>query len=294
MSLVLTATADAFKSDIEHRLVQFVNELSDPGELREAMTYALTAGGKRVRPLLAFGAAEACGQMGESLIHIGCALEMVHTYSLVHDDLPSMDNDSLRRGKPTLHIAYSEATAVLAGDALQAMAFEVLAISPTAAPIVLKCQRYLSEAIGARGMVAGQMQDVALVGNQTDLQSLQTMHSRKTGALIRASVLMGAATASRIDLMHLQALDQFSTNIGMAFQIRDDIIDCVSSTETLGKTSGSDAAADKPNYVSLLGLDGAQQQLQQHYQIARDSLDVFGDRCVTLRSLAEFIVQRMH
>jgi geranylgeranyl pyrophosphate synthase len=143
-------------------------------------------------------------------------------------------------------------------------------------------------------MVAGQMQDVALVGYQTDLQSLQTMHSRKTGALIRASVLMGAATASRIDLMHLQALDQFSTNIGMAFQIRDDIIDCVSSTETLGKTSGSDAAADKPNYVSLLGLDGAQQQLQQHYQIARDSLDVFGDRCVTLRSLAEFIVQRMH
>lgn len=294
MELTLPEGALAFREQCDLRTLRFVEELSPPGRLREAMTYALSAGGKRMRPLLAYGAAQALSIENETLLHVGCALEMAHTYSLVHDDLPAMDDDQLRRGKPTTHIAFDEATAILAGDALQALAFQVVAEAPGSPSSVLRCLRYLAEAVGAKGMVAGQMQDIEMVGKLPRPDELKQMHSRKTGALIRASVLMGASCQASPGISDLQALDQFSSSLGIAFQIRDDMLDSLSSTEVLGKTSGSDLANDKPNYVAVLGMEGAEKALSEEYDRALAGLERFADKAETLRALAGFVVERLH
>lgn len=294
MSLPLPEGALAFRESCDKRIIQLVEELTHEGRLRDAMKHALLAGGKRVRPLLAFGAAEAVGKPGETLMHVACALEMMHTYSLVHDDLPSMDDDQLRRGQPTTHVAFDEATAILAGDALQAMAFQVIAEAPGPAANLLRCQRYLADAVGAKGMVGGQIQDIQMVGSQPAQPELQQMHSRKTGALIRASVLMGACCSTHPTISQLGSLDQYASALGIAFQIRDDMLDSLSSTEVLGKTSGSDIAHDKPNYVAILGMEGAEEALQQQYQQAIAGLECFAGKAATLEALATFIVQRMH
>ncbi len=294
MSFSLPEGAQDFRDSCELRTLQLIDELTHEGRLRDSMKYAVSAGGKRVRPLLAYGAAEAVGETGETLLHVACALEMMHTYSLIHDDLPSMDNDELRRGKPTTHVAFDEATAILAGDALQALAFQVIAEAPGQSPRLLRCQRYLAEAAGARGMVGGQAQDIEMVGSQPSQAELQQMHSRKTGALIRASVMMGAVSSGNPSISQLHGLDQYASALGVAFQIRDDMLDSLSSTEVLGKTSGSDIANDKPNYVAILGMDGAQTALAEQHQLALDGLECFSGEAATLQYLAEFIVQRMH
>ena len=280
--------------DVEQLLEQCLNTYIDKGRLRDAASYALLSGGKRVRPLLAYGAADACGNRSEFLVHAATAVEMIHAYSLVHDDLPSMDDDDLRRGKPTLHIAFDEATAVLAGDALQTMAFEVLANAPGTDQQRLRALTCLTAAAGGRGMVSGQMIDIQQVGSEINLEQLQQMHRRKTGALIGASVSLGGISAAGATMAQLSALDEYARAVGLAFQIRDDVIDQISTTEILGKTQGADSALNKPNYIDLLGLEAAQEQLKQLHETALSALQSFGRDAEILCLIADFVVQRMH
>lgn len=294
MDSKLSAVADPICREVENLLGQFVELYIDEGRLREAASYALMSGGKRVRPLLAYGAAEACGEPSEFLLHAAAALEMVHAYSLVHDDLPCMDDDDLRRGKPTLHIAFDEATAVLAGDALQCMAFEVLANAPGTDEQRTRALVTLSKAAGGRGMVSGQMIDIEQVGKRVNLQQLQEMHLRKTGALISASVNLGAISVPDSTPDQRSALDSYSSALGLAFQVRDDVIDQISTTDVLGKTQGADQALNKPNYVELLGLEGAQEQLVKLHTEAIGALQPLGERAEILRLIADFVVQRLH
>jgi farnesyl diphosphate synthase/geranylgeranyl diphosphate synthase type II len=223
--------------------------------LHAAMQYSVLNGGKRIRPLLVLAAAEACGGINEHSLRAAAAVEYVHAYSLIHDDLPAMDDDALRRGLPTCHIAFDEATAILAGDALQCAAFECLSEEPETLPLVA----ILAKAAGSQGMVLGQAIDLAAVDQQLTLAELSRMHQYKTGALITASVQMGAATAGA-NQSQQAALLEYAAAIGLAFQIHDDILDVVADTQTLGKQQGSDAANNKPTYVSLLGLAAAEQK----------------------------------
>jgi farnesyl diphosphate synthase/geranylgeranyl diphosphate synthase type II len=265
-------------------------------QLREAMAYSLLNGGKRLRPLLVLAAAQACGGINDATWAAVVAVEYIHTYSLIHDDLPAMDNDDLRRGKPTCHKAFNEAIAILAGDALQCAAFECLAKSPQTLVMVGP----LAAAAGAGGMVAGQAIDLAAVDNQLSLMQLRHMHKHKTGALIRASVQLGAISASAVstaaqpvgaDQTLLVALTRYADAIGLAFQIQDDILDVTADTDTLGKQQGADAANNKPTYVSLLGLEQAQQQARQLYVEAIEALKIFEDSAL-LSALADYIVAR--
>ncbi|MBX6393312.1 MAG: polyprenyl synthetase family protein, partial [Burkholderiales bacterium] len=231
-----------------------------PARLHEAMRYAVLGGGKRVRPLLVYAAGEAAGAARERLAAAACAVEFIHAYSLVHDDLPCMDNDVLRRGRPTVHVQYDEATAMLAGDALQSLAFEVLArhrIADDPADQV-EMLRLLAQAAGSPGMAGGQAIDLESVGKSLSLPELELMHIMKTGALIRASVLLGARCGTLAN-GELEALDRYAKCIGLAFQVVDDILDAEAPTETLGKTAGKDAAQGKPTYVSLLGIAQARE-----------------------------------
>ena len=264
-----------------------------PQRLHDAMRYAVLGGGKRVRPLLAFAAGEVCGAAVERVQHAAAAVELIHAYSLVHDDMPTMDNDALRRGKPTVHVEFDEATALLAGDALQSLAFDILASTPLAddAASQLKMVQLLAQAAGSRGMAGGQAIDLASVGKPLDLTELEFMHIHKTGALIRASVLLGAQCGSIPDATRT-ALDHYAKCIGLAFQVVDDVLDAETPTATLGKTAGKDAANNKPTYVSLLGAARARELAQELRADAHAALAGLGAPAARLRQLADFVVER--
>jgi farnesyl diphosphate synthase len=265
----------------------------EPARLHEAMRYTVLGGGKRVRPLLVFAAGGLVKADLESLARAAAAVEMIHAYSLVHDDMPCMDDDALRRGKPTVHVAYDEATALLVGDALQAQAFAVLADDPAVAPARLVAMlRVLAHAAGPAGMCGGQAIDLASVGVSLTLDELERMHQLKTGALLRASVLLGALAGRDVDAVELEALDTYSNAIGLAFQVVDDVLDATADSATLGKTAGKDAAANKPTYVSILGLDESKLLAEKLRRAAHDALAPFGEKALRLRELADFIVQR--
>jgi farnesyl diphosphate synthase len=257
------------------------------------MRYTVLGGGKRVRPLLAFASGELFGADADAVARAACAAEMIHAYSLVHDDMPCMDDDALRRGKPTVHVAYDEATALLVGDALQAQAFEVLAGSTGVAPARLVTMlRLLAEAAGAGGMCGGQAIDLDSVGLSLSLEQLERMHQLKTGAMLRVSVLLGALAGRELDAAELRALTEYARAIGLAFQVVDDVLDATEDSATLGKTAGKDAAANKPTYVSILGLAPSKALAEQLRRQAHEALAPFGEQALRLRELADLIVQR--
>ncbi len=265
-----------------------------PQRLHEAMRYVVLDGGKRVRPLLAFAAGELAGAEDARVEVAAAAVELIHAYSLVHDDMPCMDDDVLRRGKPTCHVQYDEATALLVGDSLQTLAFQLLAEHRLNDDAVrqLEMIRLLATASGSRGMAGGQAIDLASVGKSLALPELEFMHIHKTGALIRAAILLGAHCGSRLEAAQLDRLDHFGKLIGLAFQVVDDVLDCEADTATLGKTAGKDADNGKPTYVSLLGIQGARDMAQRLHREALESLAEFGDAAQRLRELADFIVLR--
>jgi len=265
-----------------------------PQRLHEAMRYAVLDGGKRVRPLLAFAAGELAGAEQGRADVAAAAVELIHAYSLVHDDMPCMDDDVLRRGKPTCHVQYDEATALLVGDSLQTLAFQLLAEHRLNddATRQLEMIKLLAAASGSRGMAGGQAIDLSSVGKSLTLPELEFMHIHKTGALIRASILLGAYCGSNFNAGQFAKLDHFGKLIGLAFQVVDDVLDCEADTATLGKTAGKDADNDKPTYVSLLGIQGARDMAQRLHREALETLAEFGDSAQRLRELADFIVLR--
>jgi farnesyl diphosphate synthase len=271
-----------------------------PARLGETMRYAVLDGGKRLRPLLALATAEAVSgelpPIGSAAWRAACALELIHAYSLVHDDLPCMDNDVLRRGKPTVHVRFGEAQALLAGDALQALAFELLLPADDSVEPALAARlcRLLALASGCEGMAGGQAIDLAAVGSRLDLRQLEDMHRRKTGALLLASVEMGAVAAGA-SATALQALGRYGRALGLAFQVVDDILDVTADSATLGKTAGKDAAADKPTFVSLLGLEAAQAYADELLAQAHAALDQAGlKQAAHLQAIADWVVRRSH
>lgn len=278
----------------QHLRLSLPSRVPGGEQLLDAMSYSLLNGGKRVRPVLVYAAAQAVhGDMSSSLLDsCACALECMHAYSLIHDDLPAMDDDDLRRGEPTCHIAFDEATAILAGDALQCLAFETLANAEAPAPLVVNLIKELSRAAGATGMVVGQMIDLCAVANDLDIDQLENMHSHKTGALIEAAVVMGASAADCRDLDKIHALRRYAKLIGLSFQVRDDILDVTASTEQLGKRQGADVLRRKPTYVSLLGLSGAEHKAHALHQEALSCLEPFSDDADILRLLSAFIIER--
>ncbi|MBU3695992.1 polyprenyl synthetase family protein [Dechloromonas sp.] len=264
-----------------------------PHRLHDAMRYATLGGGKRVRPLLAFAAGELTDAAPDHLDVVACAVEMIHAYSLVHDDLPCMDDDVLRRGRPTCHVEYDEPTALLVGDSLQTQAFELLAAQPLGdARQQLEMIALLAHASGSRGMAGGQAIDLASVGTALSQPELELMHALKTGALIRAAVMLGALCGRPLSADERNALDRFAKRAGLLFQVVDDILDCTASTATLGKTAGKDEAADKPTYVALLGLDVARIYAEELRTEALSALSMFGERASRLIQLADFICHR--
>lgn len=266
-----------------------------PTRLHEAMRYAVLNGGKRVRPLLIYLTGQALDVKPASLDAPACAVELIHAYSLVHDDLPAMDDDDLRRGKPTCHKAFDEATAILAGDALQMVAFYVLSHDPklqTTDKQRLEMIKTLAHASGSRGMAGGQEIDIESVGKSLNIAELENMHIHKTGALIRASVKLGALASPSIEKSQLEKLDHYAKCIGLAFQIQDDILDVESTTETLGKRQGSDIAHEKVTYPALLGLRGAKEMARELIDDAIASLADFDDKAAPLRWMADYIVTR--
>lgn len=266
-----------------------------PQRLHAAQRYAVLNGGKRLRPLLVYCTGEALGLDPNVLDAPAAAVELIHAYSLVHDDLPAMDNDDLRRGQPTTHRAFDEATAILVGDALQVLAFSLLARDRAAGVSLdarLKMIQILADASGTVGMAGGQALDLAAVGRNLDLPELEAMHRLKTGALIRASVLLAAACSPKLTPAEWEALDGYSQDIGLAFQIQDDILDVEGSTEDLGKTIGSDAARAKPTYPSILGLEAAKTRARELQRRAGERLALFGGRAQVLTWLASYVVDR--
>ncbi|PJI46340.1 MAG: (2E,6E)-farnesyl diphosphate synthase [Pseudomonas sp.] len=275
----------------------FVAPREELTRLYAAMRYSVVNGGKRVRPLLAYAACEALGGEAGRADGAACAVELIHAYSLVHDDLPAMDDDALRRGQPTTHIAFDEACAILAGDGLQALAFEVIGnaqLNPQDTQTRLDMLLALTRAAGSAGMVGGQAIDLESVGRKIDQAALETMHRHKTGALIEASVQLGALASGRADSAALEALRRYAEAVGLAFQVQDDILDVESDTATLGKTQGKDQAHDKPTYPALLGLDAAKAYALALRDQALAALEGFGDNAEPLRALARYIVERRH
>lgn len=266
--------------------------------LQEAMRYSVVGGGgKRVRPVLVYAAGQALNIELEQLDACACAVEIIHAYSLIHDDLPAMDDDDLRRGRPTCHKAFDEATAILAGDALQAFAFEILASDTalqTSASNRVEMIKLLAQASGSMGMAGGQAIDLGAVGKSLELHQLENMHLLKTGALIRASVLLGAMCSPNIQATRLEALDTYAYCVGLAFQIHDDVLDVTADTETLGKPQGSDEQQNKPTYPALLGLEGAKQRALELHERAIDALKIFDESADILRQLSAYIIERAH
>ena len=267
-----------------------------PTELHKAMRYSALGGGKRMRPALVYATGQALSVPFDDLDGIACAVELIHVYSLIHDDLPAMDNDDLRRGKPSCHKAFGEAMAILAGDAMQALAFLILARDPaiTVDPATrLRMVKSLAMAAGSRGMAGGQAIDLTAVGARLNIAQLEDMHIHKTGALIRTSVIMAAAAHVELDADTLNQLDHFAKCIGLAFQIRDDCLDVEGDTATLGKTKGTDYARDKPTYPALLGLEQAKVRAHLLYDEALESLAALGDRADLLRGIARYVIMRI-
>lgn len=293
MSQEFTQFANQCRTRVDGALDQYLPLAEDSTQLRAAMRYSLFNGGKRVRPILAYAAASAVKpDIDFALIDpVAAALECLHSYSLVHDDLPAMDNDDLRRGKPTCHIAFTEASAILAGDALQTLAFDLLTRPDLPSQIQIQLIRQLALGSGAQGMVLGQAIDLAAVDHQLDIAQLERMHRYKTGALICASVAMGAICAGASN-EQLTALDDYAAAIGLAFQVQDDILDVTGDTVTLGKQQGADIARNKPTYVSLLGLDAAKTKAAELHHQALHALTGFGENAAPLRQLARYIVER--
>ena len=265
-----------------------------PTRLHEAMRYAVLGGGKRVRPLLAFAAGEVAGARPDTVAMAAAAVELIHAYSLAHDDLPCMDDALLRRGRPTCHIAFDVATALLVGDSLQSLAFQVLADGALAGDPQrqLEMVNTLAVAAGSRGMAGGQAIDLASTGIELTVPELEFMHIHKTGALIRAAVLIGAACGSALDERARACLDRFAKYSGLAFQVVDDLLDAHADTATLGKTAGKDAAQNKPTYVSILGAVRSRELVGELHRTALAAIDPLGPRARRLRELTDFIVQR--
>ena len=285
--------------DIQARINQFLeaqlNQVdTQPAPLADAMKYALLLGGKRIRPFLVYATGRMLGASMNQLDYVAAAIEAVHAYSLIHDDLPAMDNDSLRRGEPTCHIAFDEATAILAGDALQAFAFETLAnATALSAEQKVRLVHALSHAAGAQGMCLGQSLDLISEHKSVSLTELERIHNSKTAALLSAALIMGFICSPRYSDKQLeQQLARYGAAIGLAFQVQDDILDIEGESSVLGKTVGADLASDKSTYPKLLGLDGAKQKAQDLYQIALSELDRIPFNSVALRALAEFIIHR--
>jgi farnesyl diphosphate synthase len=285
------------QQQVEHLLDTYLPPANAaPEHLHQALRYATLDGGKRIRPLLALAAGELCGAPPMSALYAGCAVELVHGYSLVHDDMPCMDNDVLRRGKPTVHVAYGEATAMLVGDALQAEAFAWLArpLAGVDGATALRMVATLAQAAGAAGMVGGQQMDLLAENAVLELPALQTLHSKKTGDLLAASVTLGALCGYSYDYEPgmKDALARYSAAVGLGFQIADDVLDATADAATLGKTPGKDAAQGKSTYVTLLGLEAAQKAAQQCLADALAAIAPYGERAARLADLARLIVAR--
>ncbi|GJM04642.1 MAG: (2E,6E)-farnesyl diphosphate synthase [marine bacterium B5-7] len=285
-----------YQKSVETALDHWLPEASvQPEKLHEAMRYSVLGNGKRIRPVILYATGEAFGIDLAALDGPACAVEIIHAYSLIHDDLPAMDDDDLRRGRPTCHKAYDDATAILAGDALQALSFHILAHDPE---IQVNDQQRLSMietlaiASGSRGMAGGQAIDLASVGISLTIAELENMHIHKTGALIRASAELGALSIDNVDRELLSRISQYAKCIGLAFQIKDDILDIESDTETLGKPQGSDIAMNKPTYPNLLGMDGAKKAANDLYNEALECLGAFDNKADMLRAIADYIVKR--
>ena len=290
-----------YRTQTDHVLSTRLSKPKESGThalLDEAIRYSLFNGGKRVRPLLVYASALAITEPNALTDSAAAAVEAIHAYSLIHDDLPAMDNDDLRRGKPTCHIAFNEATAILAGDALQCLAFEWLSEPHDnrhlPAEIQLSMLQVLTQASGNKGMIAGQSLDLSAINHTLTLKQLTQMHDLKTGALINASVQMGALSTGHVNEAQLSALSNYAHAIGLAFQIQDDILDVTADTKTLGKQQGADLANNKPTFVSLLGIDQAKVQATSLYDSALDALTSFGAQADNLRHLAAYIVSREH
>jgi farnesyl diphosphate synthase len=268
-----------------------------PARLHQAMRYSVLGGGKRVRPALLFATARSVGLVEEEVEAAACAIELIHVYSLVHDDLPAMDDDDMRRGRPTCHKAYDEATALLVGDALQALAFQLLARDPAlpASPATrLRLIELLADASGSCGMAGGQAIDLAVQGKQLDVIQVEEMHALKTGALIRASVLMAAACAPALESRLHKALAAFATPIGLAFQIQDDLLDVIGDAAALGKATGADSERAKPTHPAVIGIEASQERVNLLHAQAVEALVPFGPRAEPLRCLANWLLARRH
>jgi farnesyl diphosphate synthase len=289
----MRGTLDRVETALEHYLPG--TDIA-PARLHEAMRYAVLGGGKRVRPLLCHAAGELTGASASAVEAASCALEMIHVYSLVHDDMPCMDDDALRRGKPTVHIQYDDATALLVGDALQSQAFVALTAESNGLNDSQQAAltRELALASGSIGMAGGQAIDLESVGRKLTRPELETMHRKKTGALLRAAVRMGALAGSTPSAADLAALDQYAAAVGLAFQVVDDILDVTADSATLGKTAGKDAQHDKPTYVSIIGLDASRELAAQLGRDAHAALQPFGTRGQRLAELADLVVNRVN
>jgi geranylgeranyl pyrophosphate synthase len=295
--------ADAFRNQLhawqarmERALAaRLPSEAVVPERLHAAMRYSVLGGGKRIRPALVFASALTLGLSEDEVEGAACAIELVHAYSLVHDDLPAMDNDDLRRGRPTCHKAFDDATAILVGDALQPLAFELLARDPAlpaASGVRLQLIGLLAEASGSFGMAGGQAIDMAAQGRALDLAGIEHMHARKTGALIRASVLMAAECVPELEPRLKAGLANFATAIGLAFQIQDDLLDVIGETAVLGKTAGADQALGKPTYPAVAGIPASRAAVSALHQRALAALQPFGERAEPLRLLADWLLAR--
>jgi len=280
---------------VDDTLAQLLQNAQQGETINNAMKYSLMAGGKRIRPILCLAAAEAVGGNPKDALMAACAMEMVHTYSLIHDDLPAMDDDQLRRGKPTCHIAFDEATAILTGDALLTMAFEILASVPVEngdqAAKWLQVIRIIASAAGSRGMIQGQMLDIAAEGRQLNVTDLESMHFLKTGALIEASLQCGALLAGA-DQAQLGFLKTYARGIGLAFQVADDILNVEGNPKVMGKAVGTDRLNKKSTYPSLLGLDASKEFAQKLIRQALQALETFDNKADPLRALAVYIIER--
>jgi geranylgeranyl pyrophosphate synthase len=268
-----------------------------PMRLHEAMRYSVLGGGKRIRPALLFATAQTLGLTEDQVEAAACAIELVHVYSLVHDDLPAMDDDDLRRGRPTCHKAFDEATAILVGDALQPLAFQLLARDPAlpvSPAIRLRLVDILSEASGTYGMAGGQAIDLGVQGLKVDIAQIEDMHARKTGAVIRASVLMAAVCVPDLDPKANAALNDFATAIGLAFQIQDDLLDVLGDVSTLGKATGADRERDKPTHPAIIGIEASQERVHLLHGQALSALELFGERAAPLRALADWLLSRRY
>ena len=288
---------DVYRAEIDNALSRFLEQTSaNDTRLADAMRYSLLLGGKRVRPMLCLATAKALGTRSDQVLHAACSLEFIHAYSLVHDDLPAMDDDELRRGQATCHIAFDEATAILTGDALQASAFHLLTLDDfkQSDSVKLALVAELAQASGALGMVLGQAIDLSAVGSALSLNALEHMHQHKTGKLIESAVVMGALCGAA-DKTSINALTGYAKALGLAFQVQDDILDVTGNTETIGKSAGADVALNKPTYVSLLGLDGARDKLADLHETCISCLAALVDGDTTeLSAIARYVVEREH